>query len=87
MALRPDRRASVTIDFDSIEGAADWFGRAEAAGLVPPGSALFQKDGLDDLVGDSGVPGANRLIVRGADSRSHGRITIGTATVVSTASG
>lgn len=83
MALRTDRRASITIDFDSVDGAAEWFNRAAAEGLVPPDSALFQKDGLDDLVGETGVPGSNRLIVRGVESRSHGRVTIGTATVVS----
>lgn len=72
--VRNDRRASITITFDSPTGALGWFEKAQDAGLLQHEAALFQKDGLDDLVGDTGVPGGNDFIVRRYSDRPNGRI-------------
>lgn len=69
-----NRRASVTITFDTPAGALGWFEQAQQRGLLQHEAALFIKDGLDDVVGSNGVPGANEFIVRRESDRPFGKV-------------
>lgn len=73
--MHHQRKANVTITFHTPADALDWFERCQAAGLIGSEAALVQPDGLDELVGSSGVPGANRFLVRRADDRPMGVLT------------
>lgn len=74
--LRPRERATIELVFPTPEAAAQWFRDVQAAGLLPERAGLFQRDGLDDRVESSGVPGANRLIARSVSDERAGRVDI-----------
>lgn len=73
---RNDRKASITMAFDSPLAALSWFKRAKLSGLVPDEAALYQMDGLDKQVSQTGVPGANEFIVRREGDRPGEEITV-----------
>lgn len=74
MNIQQRRKANVTITFETPAAAVEWFNAAQAAGLVSDEAALVRPDGLDDLVGDKGVPGVNRFLVRRAADRPYGQV-------------
>lgn len=73
---RNDRKASITITFPSPVAAAKWFRDAQDFGLLQTEAAIVQKDGLDEMVGTHGVPGANEFIVRRASDRPYGQVQL-----------
>lgn len=79
-----DARTAVEFVFASAVDALDWFDQVRSAGLVADRAGLFQRDGLDDRVESSGVPGTNRLIVRSVHDGRAGRVDAVTATTVTT---
>lgn len=73
-AIRKNRRCTITFTFANPESAMEWFEESQRNGLIQPMAGLFQEDGLDHLVGDSGAPGSNRLIVRRNTDRPKGQV-------------
>ena len=69
--IRQDRKASITIDFATPASAVRWLHDAQEAGVLADEAGLFERDMLDETVGDSGVPGPNRFIVRRRGTRVH----------------
>lgn len=59
-----DRKARVSIDFPNPLLAIQWFQQLILKESLPEGVALFAQDGIDEMVGESGVPSINRFIVR-----------------------
>ena len=68
--VRNDRKACVRIDFESPLAALEWFHTAQGKKLLPEAAALYMQDGLDEIVGNTGVPSSNRFIVRRAGARA-----------------
>lgn len=73
---RADRKASITVTFANPVSAAKWFRDAQDFGLLQREAAIVQKDGLDERVGETGVPGANEFIVRRAADRPYGQVQL-----------
>lgn len=73
-ALKRNRRATITFTFATPEAAMEWFEESQRSGLIQPMAALFQEDGLDNMVGSAGPPGSNRFIVRRNTDRPRGQV-------------
>ena len=71
MKIRKDRQASITIKFASPADALNWVNQAQEKGLLQMDAGVFPRDQLDETVGESGVPGSNRFVVRRQRSRAN----------------